>query len=150
MLFRSPALKFFFDAKQKKIKGEFDSQMTSVVLDSDNGEIRFNTDSGRLYRPVLRVTGDNEIVMTKKMIDQISLKSGTVDKIISWDDFYSMDDYPIEFIDSEEQPYYMIAPMIKDLNRECEKIIASSGYTFDGREDAVMNRYSDKFFVRYD
>jgi DNA-directed RNA polymerase beta subunit/intein/homing endonuclease len=146
----NPVLKLFASAKEKKIMGEFDPQMTSVVLDAENGELRFNTDSGRLYRPVLRVTGDNELILTKKMIDQISLKSENTDKITSWDDFYSMEDAPIEFLDSEEQPFYMVAPMIKDLNNEREKIIDSSGFKFSGREDKVLNRYSDKFYVRYD
>ena len=146
----NPALKFFYTGKQKKIHGEFDPQMTSVVLDSDNGEIRFNTDSGRLYRPVLRVVGDNELVLNKNQLSRISLKSENTDKITVWDDFYTMDEYPIEFIDSEEQPYYMVAPMIKDLNRERQKILSSKGYKFDGREDKVTNRYSDKFYIRYD
>ena len=146
----NPALKFFYTGKQKKIHGEFDPQMTSVVLDSDNGEIRFNTDSGRLYRPVLRVVGDNELVLNKNQLSRISLKSENTDKITVWDDFYTMDEYPIEFIDSEEQPYYMVAPMIKDLDRERQKILNSKGYKFGGREDKVTNRYSDKFYVRYD
>ena len=146
----NPSLRFYTLAKLKKIKGEFDPQMTSIVLDSDAGELRFNTDSGRLYRPVLRVTGDNELVLTKEMIDRISLKPENTDKITVWDDFYTMEEYPIEFIDSEEQPYSMIAPMIKDLNREREKIIASRDYKFSGREDKVTNRYNDNFFVRYD
>jgi hypothetical protein len=46
----------------------------------------------------------------------------------------------------------MVAPMIKDLNRERNKIIKSSKFKFgdNDREDKVTNRYSDKFFNRYD
>lgn len=147
----NPVLRLYSNAKAKKIKGEFDPQMTSVVLDTNGAEVRFNTDSGRLYRPVLRVVGDNELVLTKAMIERISLKSDNPGKISSWDDFYTIEEAPIEFLDSEEQPFAMVAPMIKDLNREREKILGSKNFKLGKeREDTIINRYSDKFFVRYD
>jgi DNA-directed RNA polymerase II subunit RPB2 len=144
----NPVTDFYADAKYKKITGMFDPEMTSVVLDHKNKEIRFNTDSGRLYRPVLRVNGDNELILTKKMVNKISLKKGK--GIIDFDDFYSQNPYPIEYIDTEEQPYMMVASKLDKLDVDRRKILKSDGYIFKGEESKTINRYDDKFFVRYD
>ena len=146
----NPVMRVYIGARSKKVQGEFNPQMTSIVLDIDKSEIRFNTDSGRLYRPVLRVSGDNELVLTKDMVKRISLNERDTGDANTWNKFYSMEEYPIEFIDSEEQPFVMIAPKIDDLNRERQKILDSKKLKFTGREDQVANRYSDNFFDRYD
>ncbi|VBB18380.1 DNA-directed RNA polymerase subunit beta [Yasminevirus sp. GU-2018] len=145
----NPAMRFYADAKVKKISGEFNPQMTSVVFDYKDNEIRFNTDSGRLYRPVIRINGDNEMMLTKEMIDKISLKATDKGKINDWDEFYMQAPYPIEFIDSEEQPYMLIAEDRKTLNFERKKIIESEKYVFKGEESKIVNRYDDKFYLRF-
>lgn len=142
-------INFYADAKLKKITGMFDPEMTSIVVDHKDKELRFNTDSGRLYRPVLRVNGDNELILTKKMIDKINLRKAGKG-IIDFDDFYSQEPYPIEYIDTEEQPYCMVAEKIGRLNENRKKIKESEGYIFKGDESKVQNRYDDKYFVRYD
>jgi DNA-directed RNA polymerase II subunit RPB2 len=146
----NPVIKFYADAKTNKLTGIFDSEMTSVVLDHDNKEIRFNTDSGRLTRPVLRVNGDNELILTKKMIDKISLKMTDKGKITDFNDFYAQYPYPIEYIDSEEQPYTMVASQINKLDEERKKILKTEKFVFKGKENKLINRYDDKFFLRYD
>lgn len=146
----NPVLRFYVDAKSRKITGRFNPQMTSIALDHRDSEIRFCTDSGRLYRPVIRVNGDNEIMLTKEMIDKISLNATDTDKITDWDEFYMQEPYPIEFIDSEEQPYMMIAEDMKSLNAERKKIIDTKNYKFNDDESKIINRYDDKFFLRYD
>ena len=146
----NPAMKFYVDAKVKKISGEFNPQMTSVVFDYKENEIRINTDSGRLYRPVIRINGNNEMMLTKEMIDKISLNATDKEKINDWDEFYMQSPYPIEFIDSEEQPYMMIAENMKELNSERKKIIDSENHVFNSDESKVINRYDNKFFLRYD
>ena len=146
----NPVLKFYADGKVKKITGAFNPQMTSIAFDHKDQEIRFCTDSGRLYRPVIRVNGDNEMMLTKQMIDQISLKATDKNKISDWDEFYMQEPYPIEFIDSEEQPYQMIAEDRRTLNEERVKIINSLNFKFTGDESKIVNRYDDKFFVKYD
>jgi DNA-directed RNA polymerase II subunit RPB2 len=140
----NPVVKFYSEAKMKKISGEFSAEMTSVVLDVDNREIRFNTDSGRLYRPVFRVVGDNQLVVTKEMISKIDINKN------SWEDFYSQKPYPIEFIDSEEQPYSMLAYDFNVLNEVRDKILNSRDFKFDGIESEIANRYGERTFVRYD
>jgi len=146
----NPVLRLYSDTKVKKITGEFNPEMTSVALDHKNLELRFCTDSGRLYRPVIRVNGDNEMMLTKEMINRISLKATDTDRITDWNEFYIQKPYPIEFIDSEEQPYIMIAEDRKTLNADRKKILDSAKYKFDGDESKITNRYDDKFFRRFD
>ncbi len=146
----NPTLKFYGDAKVRKLTGAFNPQMTSIAFDHKENQIRFCTDSGRLYRPVIRVNGDNELMLTKDMIDKISLKATDTDKIFDWDEFYMQAPYPIEFIDSEEQPYMMVAEDKKALNDERVKILGSLNFKFDDEESKIVNRYDDKFFNRYD
>jgi DNA-directed RNA polymerase beta subunit len=157
----NPVVRFYGDAKVKKLQGSFNPQMTSICFDHKTSEIRFNTDSGRLYRPVLRVNGDNELMLTKAMIDQISLRATDKGKISDWDEFYMQSPYPIEFVDSEEQPYHMIAEDIKQLGAERKKIIGSAGSTGStgsagsaGSTGSISaeptNRYDESFFDRYD
>jgi DNA-directed RNA polymerase II subunit RPB2 len=144
----NPVVRFYAGAKVKKIRNEFNRQMTSVVLDNRETEIRIHTDSGRFYRPVLRVNGDNELIFTKEMADMISL-SIQKGKISVWDDFCDMYPYPIEYIDSEEQPFSMIADTLQSLNEQRSNILKSINFKFEGIEREVVNRYDDNFFVRY-
>ena len=146
----NPVIKFYSDAKVQKLSGGFNQQMTSIVFDYKDNEIRFNTDSGRLYRPVVRVNGDNEMMLTKEMIEKISLKATDKGKISDWDEFYMQEPYPIEFVDSEEQPFMLIAEDRKVLNFERKKILDSKKHKFTGDESKIINRYDDKFFLRYD
>lgn len=146
----NPVIRFYADAKVQKLTGGFNRQMTSVAFDYKDNEIRFNTDSGRLYRPVIRVNGDNEMMLTKEMINKISLNSTDVGKISDWDEFYMQEPYPIEFIDSEEQPFMMIAEDRKVLERERKKIIDSKKSVFKGDESKIINRYDNEFFDRFD
>jgi DNA-directed RNA polymerase II subunit RPB2 len=145
----NPVINFYSEAKANKVSGIFNCQMTGIVFDYRYNEIRFNTDSGRLFRPVIRVNGDNEMMVTKKMIDNINLNKRN-GKVSSWEEFYTQKPYPIEFIDSEEQPFLMIAEDIKQLRRERKKIIDSEKFKFNDDESKVINRYDDKFFNRFD
>jgi DNA-directed RNA polymerase beta subunit/intein/homing endonuclease len=147
----NPSLRLYADSRAMKISGKFNREMTSIAFDHNNNEIRFCTDSGRLYRPVLRINGDNELMLTKDHIDRISLNPMDRDKITDWDEFCDIDNYPIEFIDSEEQPYLMIAEDIHVLNEERKKIIESENYKFtDENEMKVINRYGKNTYIRFD
>lgn len=147
----NPVIKFYADAKVRKLSGNgFNQQATSIVFDYKDNEIRFNTDSGRLYRPVIRVNGENEMMLTKEMIDKISLNATDKGKISDWDEFYMQEPYPIEFVDSEEQPFMMVAEDRKVLNFERKKMIESKNHKFNGDESKIINRYDEKFFIRYD
>jgi DNA-directed RNA polymerase II subunit RPB2 len=147
---QNPTLRFYAETREKKISGVFNQEHTSVVFDYTHNEIRINTDPGRLYRPMIRVNGDNEMMLTKKMIDNISLKKTDKDKITSWREFCVQPPYPIEFIDSEEQPYLMLAENRDVLKENRQKILDSAKFKFTGDESKITNRYDDKFFNRYD
>ena len=142
------AYKVYQDTKERKRSGIFNSEMTSIAWDIKKMEMHFNTDSGRLYRPVLRVGKDNELVVSQDAIDNITT-SDTKKKITTWEEFCKIEELPIEFIDTEEQPYAMIAPTASVLDIEREKIIRKTK-KFDGDESKILNRYSDGCFVRYD
>jgi DNA-directed RNA polymerase II subunit RPB2 len=77
---KSKMIEFYEVARQKKLNCIFNNEMTSITFDNKNNEIRFHTDSGRLYRPVFKVK-QNEIVLDKKMVDIISLNNLDKDKI---------------------------------------------------------------------
>jgi len=145
---KNDAMYFYIEAKTQKITGYFNPQMTSICFDYKYNEIRINTDSGRLYRPVIRINGDNEMMLTKKMIENISLRATERNKITDWDEFYMQEPYPIEFIDSEEQPYLMIADTHAKLVKEKAKITKKTVFT--GEEHKIINRYDDNFYIRYD
>jgi DNA-directed RNA polymerase II subunit RPB2 len=78
---------------------------TSVVFDVSNLEIRICNDAGRLTRPLLRVT-NNKLVFDSNVNEKL------IKKEIEWDDLcvdHKLKDTVIEYIDSEEQEYSMIA-----------------------------------------
>lgn len=146
----NPVIKFFTEAKFRKITCIFDPEMTSISLDDEHQEIRFWTDSGRFTVPRLRINGDNEIMLKKSDIDNISLDKTKTNKITSWELLCKNYPYPIEFIDSEEQPYVMVAENRNILNTERKKILDSSSIQFTGNENDIINRYDNNFFIRYD
>jgi DNA-directed RNA polymerase II subunit RPB2 len=146
----NPAMDFYGEAKSRKLSGGFNPETTSIAFDYQNHEIRFWTDSGRTYRPVIRVNGDNEMMLTKSDINNISLNKTDINKYTCWEKFYMNSPYPIEFIDSEEQPYIMVAENTKVLNIERKKILDSKTTQFSGNEVELINRYDKKFFIRYD
>jgi DNA-directed RNA polymerase II subunit RPB2 len=146
----NPVMKMFIDARNKKLNGFFNKMSTSITIDHTDGELRFYCDSGRLYRPVFRVGVDNKMIITKELISKISLDKSQYDMITDWEQLVAHDTYPIEFIDTEEQPYLMIADKINTLQTHRQKILDSEKFQFEGAETQVVNRYDDKFFLRYD
>lgn len=146
----NPVMRMYLEGRTWKLTGLFNPQSTSVVLDNREQELRFYTDSGRFYRPVLRVNGDNELVLTKAMTGQISLEKTNKNHMTSWPQFYSHDECPIEFMCSEEQPYRMISYDVDNLKDRRIALQSTIGFKFDGKEAEILNRYDDKYFVRYD
>jgi len=146
----NPLMQMYLEGRTRKLTGLFNPQSTSIVLDNRDQELRFYTDSGRFYRPVLRVNGDNELILTKEMVKMISLEKTSKNRTTTWPQFYSSDECPIEFICSEEQPYRMISYDIDNLKESRLQIQSTKDYKFKGKENELINRYDDKYFVRYD
>uniref|UniRef100_A0A6C0JE74 DNA-directed RNA polymerase n=1 Tax=viral metagenome TaxID=1070528 RepID=A0A6C0JE74_9ZZZZ len=96
--------------KEKKYKGIINIY-TSIIFDFRNKEVRVCNDGGRLMRPLLRVKNNN-ILITNTMINKLKNSE------INWDNLlvgYDNNDSAIEYIDSDEQTWSMIATKPKDL-----------------------------------
>ena len=96
--------------KDKKYKGIINIY-TSIIFDYRNKELRVCNDGGRLMRPLLRVKNNN-VLITDTMMNKLKNSE------INWDDLligYDNKDSVIEYIDSEEQSWAMIATKPRDL-----------------------------------
>jgi DNA-directed RNA polymerase II subunit RPB2 len=132
-----------------KLKGDFDQRIVSIVADHEEGEIRVYCDSGRLYRPTIRVV-NNEIQLKKSHIENISLnKMEHTTKVTEWNEFMMKYPYVVEYVDMELQPYVMIADKIKKVEEMRVKMVESIKKVGDIKSRHVDNRYDDMFFDRY-
>ena len=66
-----------------------------IVYSFQNNELNINTSGGRFLRPLLKVK-DNQVLLTKKMLDEIG-KS-----VVTWDDFLVKNTNVIEYLDVDE------------------------------------------------
>jgi len=102
--------KLYISLKEKKYKGIINIY-TSIIIDYRNKELRICNDGGRLMRPLLRVKNNN-ILITNIMINKLKNSE------INWDNLligYDNNESVIEYIDSDEQMWSMIATKPKDL-----------------------------------
>ena len=94
------------DLRNKKHTGVI-NVYTSIVFDFPLAEIRVCADGGRLSRPVLRIQGDNHLVLNTESLKQISAKK------FQWNDLMvsglKLDESVIEYIDPDEQSFALIA-----------------------------------------
>lgn len=135
--------------QQMKLNNEFDHKNVSIVADHDEGEIRVYCDSGRMYRPTF-IVKDNQLVITKEMIDKISLnKAEQLKKITDFDEFVFKNPGVIEYIDMELQPYIMIADKQKSLNIMAQKMKESITLSENVKSRHVENRYDEMFYTKY-
>ena len=103
--------------KEKKYKGIINIY-TSIIFDYRNKELRVCNDGGRLMRPLLRVKNSN-VLITDSLIKK--LKSNE----LNWDNLligYDNNESVIEYIDSDEQSWSMIATKPKDLIQKGDRI----------------------------
>jgi len=132
----------------KRLNGDIDSANTSIVLDIQKKELHVYCDSGRLYRPVIRVV-DNVVQLTREQINSISLNKTDEDKVTTWDDFLLKYKGVIDYIDMETQPFILIADDMKKIEFERKKMVKSINKVKDIKSDWVDNRYDDMFFIKY-
>lgn len=141
-------IKIFNELKTMKYNGTFEST-TSIILDDETNEIRINYDSGRLFRPVIRVINNN-ILLTREHIQNISLnKAKSETMITTWDTFMHRYGGVIEYIDPEEQAFSMISPNVQTVYNvkkiEQQSLIKAQ----QSKELNKSNRYGDMTFVSY-
>ena len=107
----------YMSLKDKKYKGIINIY-TSIIFNYKNKELRVCNDGGRMVRPLLRVKNNN-VLITKSLIEK--LKNNEMDwenLLISYDNKESV----IEYIDSDEQSWSMIATKPKDLIQKGDRI----------------------------
>jgi len=138
------------ELNEKRINGDFDQKCISIVCDHENGELRVYCDSGRLYRPIIRVE-NNELMLKKEHIDNISID--TIDitnkKITNWNEFTVRYPNVIDYIDMELQPYLLLAHSREALKEARDKMNKSIQKVDDVTDNHVANRYDDLYFVKY-
>ncbi|NBW58094.1 hypothetical protein EBR43_10025, partial [bacterium] len=132
--------------KSKRFTGEIE-KFVSIAHNFNTKEIKINTDSGRIVRPLLRVV-DNELVLTNSMINEININSKTdPTQIHKWSDFLLKYPEAVEYIDPEEQETLMIAFWLKDVKAEREKMIKPIKSPNSFGDPA--NRYNDTVYKRF-
>lgn len=138
----------FIEFKNMKYNGIIHPN-TSVIYDDEANELRVYCDTGRIYRPVIRVV-DNAPLLTKEIISSISLnKMKNVTKITTWNELMVKHPGIIEYIDAEEQVYSMISPNVNVLHNM--KITESKSIELakNTKEIDKLNRYGNMQFIRY-
>jgi DNA-directed RNA polymerase beta subunit len=111
------AEELYISLKDKKYKGIINIY-TSIIFDYRNKEIRVCNDGGRLMRPLLRVK-DNNILITKTIMNKLKNNEINWDKLLIGDDNSNS---IVEYIDSDEQAWSMIATTPKDLIEQSSRI----------------------------
>ena len=139
-------IEFAKNINQMKMKGELDRQMVSVVSSYIDNEVRVYCDSGRFYRPTIRVE-DNICKLTKTHLNEISLnKLQKSTKITDWDEFITKYPDVIEYIDTETQPHLMLASKIDEVKAMRERMLQSLDSVSSVKDVIAENRYSNMYF----
>lgn len=133
------AIELYIKLKNAKYSGLIE-YTTSISFDDISNDLYIWCDSGRLFRPVLRVE-NNELLLTKKIINSITKKT-------TWDEFMLVNPGVIEFIDCDEQIFSMIAPMVNDVYNAKDIMNKSQELAKDNHID-LTNRYNDLTYNTY-
>lgn len=138
------------EMEKMRMQGYFDMKNTSIVRDDDEGEVRVYCDSGRLVRPVLRVE-NNVLALKKSHIDKISLNISDRNKgkITTWEEFLIQYPETVDYLDSELQPYVIVADKIKRVEAMRQRMISSIDKVKKINSSHVENRYDDMMYIKY-
>ena len=114
-----------------------------VIYDINKADIRIHTDTGRLFRPLLKVK-DNNIMLTNKMIKEFTLNSKNTNQN-NWD--LLMMKYPeaIDIVDAEEQSFFLVAFDKNEVYDMKEK----SKLKYEDSVEPIINRYDDALILNY-
>jgi len=142
------------ELKQMKYDGQLtnSSIVHEIKSESEPDELRVLCDSGRLFRPVLRVE-DNKILLTKEITDRITNEEfNNPIKISTWNEFMLKNPGIIEYIDVDEYFNAMIAMQPSNVKEMHERIKNSKlileKYPIDNNYN-IINRYDDSVYVYY-
>lgn len=139
--------------KEKNVIEPTTSINHNIVSEIESDEIIIYTDSGRVFRPVIRVK-NNELQVTNNDINNISLDKTKNDKYITdWKEFLLKNPGKIEFIDQYDAYNSLIAMRQKDVIHNKEKQMNSikqiKNYNIEDK-NKIVNRYNNFMFIKYD
>lgn len=113
-------------------------------------ELNIACEGGRPIRPVFRVDDDNALLITRDMLAEIAhnLTDVLAGKIATFAEFQSRYPGVIDWLDTEEAQYSMIATNPADINtsRTC---MNRTAFTKLDEEAARINRFNKYVFKRY-
>ena len=143
------------ELKDMKYRGTIDihtSIIHEIKSEVESRELKIYCDSGRLFRPILRVE-NNKLLLNKSHIDMISLDgSKNPTKISSWNEFMAKNPGIIEYVDVDEQSNSMIS-MFPDEVELMEKRMKDTAQMITKLDikpnQTVINRYDDFTYVKY-
>lgn len=136
---------FVEELKAKRMTGEINVQ-TSINFNIRTRSIDLYTDGGRLIRPLLKVK-NNELQLTREMLNNIDTSYLNKNKITRWIDFIQKYPNIIEYVDVEESENLMIAMYPSEVEESKQKMLKSEIPSEGGRGNPT-NRY-DKVYVKY-
>jgi DNA-directed RNA polymerase beta subunit/intein/homing endonuclease len=132
--------------KQKRTSNYINNYV-SIVFNIINKEIRIYTDKGRFIRPLLKVH-DNQLKLTKNMLNNIDLKGEDINKILRWNQFLLKYKNVIDYVDIEESEFAMIAMYVEDLHINKQRMLKTIPNPNSVGDE--INRYNDTVYVKYD
>lgn len=114
-----------------------------LTYDIPKGEIKIYTESGRLFRPILRVK-DNKIMLTDAIINEV-MSDPNLTNLNKWDGLIMKYPEAVDFMDMEEQFYSLIAEY-KDMVSEMK---SRENQIFPDSNEPIVNRYDHSLFLKY-
>ena len=134
--------KLFNELKTLKQNGVI-VRTNGLVHDVQKGEIKIYTDTGRLYRPLIRVINNNIMLTNKQIID--IMKDPKFLNLNRWEAL--IDKYPqsIDFVDMEEQFYNLVADR-KDRILDMKK---RESINYKDSNEPIVNRYDNSIIINY-
>jgi DNA-directed RNA polymerase beta subunit len=133
------------ELKNKRRTGEINIQ-TSINFNIRIKSIDIYTDGGRLIRPLIRVE-NNELKLTRKMLESIDGSYMDKNKVTRWAEFIQRFPDVIEYVDVEESENLMIAMYPSEIIEAKQRMLNTESVSEGGRGNPV-NRY-EKTYVKY-
>ena len=131
--------------KEKRSKNYINIHV-GIIYNINENCINIYTDKGRFIRPLLKVD-NNELMVTKKILEDIDLSGEDKNKVTRWNDLLAKYPNIIDYLDIEEAEYAMISMYVNDLkinNDRMNKLIKNPNEIGD-----KVNRYNDTVYKKY-
>lgn len=134
------AIKMHHLLRDRRFKGEIEKRV-SLIFDYKQKEYKIYTEGGRLVTPYLTVN---------MKTNTLNFEPSMLEGIITWDEFMEKHPYAIEFLDSEEELYMMLATFPYEIDRQRAIMNRSAPKSVDDINVINRtNRYDGHVFERY-